>query len=172
MTEPVIRRANPEDAPALAEIGAATFTETFAHLYSQRDLNNFLTESHSEAYYRAKLADPRYALWVVEGPGGGLIGYAQAGPCDLPHPEVTDSCGELKRIYFRQGHQGGGQGGRLMQMVFDWLESQGRKRIWIGVWSENHGAQRFYAARGFEKVGEYEFPVGDTRDHEFILRRG
>jgi diamine N-acetyltransferase len=172
MTEPVIRRARPEDAPALAEIGATTFTDTFAHLYAQRDLDHFLAESHSEAYYREKLGDPRYALWVVEGADGALIGYAQAGPCDLPHPEVTDRCGELKRIYFRKGHQGGGLGGRLMQMVFDWLESQGRSRIWIGVWSENHGAQRFYAARGFEKVGEYEFPVGETRDHEFILRRG
>ena len=44
--------------------------------------------------------------------------------------------------------------------------------VWIGVWSENHGAQRLYARHGFEKVGEYEFKVGQTRDHEFILRRG
>jgi len=39
------------------------------------------------------------------------------------------------------------------------------------VWSENFGAQRFYARYGFEKVGTYEFPVGQTRDLEFILRR-
>jgi RimJ/RimL family protein N-acetyltransferase len=39
------------------------------------------------------------------------------------------------------------------------------------VWSENHGAQRFYAREGFEKVGEYGFKVGRTVDHEFILRR-
>jgi ribosomal protein S18 acetylase RimI-like enzyme len=39
------------------------------------------------------------------------------------------------------------------------------------VWSENFGAQRFYARYGFEKAGEYLFPVGDTHDLEFILRR-
>jgi ribosomal protein S18 acetylase RimI-like enzyme len=39
------------------------------------------------------------------------------------------------------------------------------------VWSENFGAQRFYARYGFEKAGEYLFPVGDTNDLEFILRR-
>ncbi|OYX79912.1 MAG: GNAT family N-acetyltransferase, partial [Brevundimonas sp. 32-68-21] len=33
-------------------------------------------------------------------------------------------------------------------------------------------AQRLYAAYGFEKAGEYEYPVGAWRDHEFILRRG
>jgi len=39
------------------------------------------------------------------------------------------------------------------------------------VWSENFGAQRFYARYGFSKVGTYEFPVGQVRDLEFILRR-
>ena len=39
------------------------------------------------------------------------------------------------------------------------------------MWSENFGAQRFYARYGFEKAGEYLFPVGNTNDLEFILRR-
>jgi ribosomal protein S18 acetylase RimI-like enzyme len=51
------------------------------------------------------------------------------------------------------------------------MAAQAPPDIWIGVWSENLGAQRFYARRGFEKVGEYGFPVGKTLDHEFILRR-
>ena len=56
--------------------------------------------------------------------------------------------------------------------VMDWLQSDGPRAVWIGVWSENFGAQRFYERHGFEKVGEYYFPVGETRDLEFILRRG
>jgi RimJ/RimL family protein N-acetyltransferase len=43
--------------------------------------------------------------------------------------------------------------------------------LWIGVWSENHAAQRLYARKGFTRVGEYLFRVGQTRDHEFIFRR-
>jgi RimJ/RimL family protein N-acetyltransferase len=39
------------------------------------------------------------------------------------------------------------------------------------VWSENHGAHRFYARHGFEFAGEYEFPVGEQRDREFMFRR-
>ena len=50
-------------------------------------------------------------------------------------------------------------------------QAEGPRDVWIGVWSENHGAQRFYARHGFEKVGEYGFTVGRTVDHEFILRR-
>ena len=42
---------------------------------------------------------------------------------------------------------------------------------WIGVWSDNFKAQALYKAYGFERVGEYKFPVGKTLDDEFILRR-
>ena len=43
--------------------------------------------------------------------------------------------------------------------------------IWLGVWSEKHRALRFYARFGFARAGEYDFHVGDTVDHEYILRR-
>ena len=51
MSNTVIRRATPEDAPALAELGAVTFIEAFGQLYVPADLQAFLEESHSvEAY--------------------------------------------------------------------------------------------------------------------------
>mgnify|MGYP001551852877 CR=1 FL=1 len=53
----------------------------------------------------------------------------------------------------------------------DSIERATPRTLWLGVWSENFGAQRFYARYGFEKAGEYLFPVGDTNDLEFILRR-
>jgi ribosomal protein S18 acetylase RimI-like enzyme len=83
---------------------------------------------------------------------------------------VTAACGELWRLYLRQDAQGSGLGGRLLNLALDWLQAPGR-RLWIGVWSENFGAQRLYARYGFAKVGEYEFSVGNSRDREFILAR-
>jgi len=168
---PKIRRAGPADAEALVAIGRATFAETFAHLYPPEDLAVFLADAHSLARARADLADPAKAVWLVEA-DGEVVGYALAGPCHLPHPEVTPACGELERIYIARTLQGGGAGGRLLAEALAWLEKDGPRRLWIGVWSENFGAQRLYARHGFAKVGTYEFVVGQTRDHEFILRRG
>jgi GNAT superfamily N-acetyltransferase len=170
MHEPLIRRARSADAEALSEIGASTFAETFGHLYPASDLQRFLAEAYGLERTRADLADPRNASWLVEA-GGEAIGYALAGPCALPHPEVTAECGELKRLYLRQGRQNGGIGAKLFAETLAWLQADGPRTVWIGVWSENHGAQRFYARSGFEKVGEYGFAVGDTVDHEFIFRR-
>jgi GNAT superfamily N-acetyltransferase len=165
-----IRRAGVEDAEALAALGARTFVDTFGRLYPPEDLQSFLAKAYTGAAFGWFLEQPGQAMWIAEAEGQP-VGYAHAGACALPHPEVTPACGEVKRLYVSKDRQGAGLGGHLLEVALDWLEAPGR-RLWIGVWSENLGAQRLYARYGFSKVGEYEFPVGNTRDHEFILRRG
>jgi GNAT superfamily N-acetyltransferase len=165
-----IRRAGPGDAAALAVLGADTFTLTFGHMYPPEDLAAYLAESHSEACYAELLRDERCALWLLED-DARPVGFAFAGPCGLPHPEVTADDGELRRLYLLPEVQNSGWGGRLFEKALAWLERDGPRRLWISVWSENYGAQRFYARRGFAKVAEYEYPVGRVRDIEYMFRR-
>lgn len=171
MTPPILRRARDADADLLARLGRETFVETFGHLYPPADLAAYLASAYDLDATQRSLADPAQASWVVETPAGDPLGYATAGPCGLPHPEVAAGALELKRIYLLSHAQGAGAGGRLFDAVMDWMADKAPPDIWIGVWSENFGAQRFYATRGFDKVGEYGFPVGRTIDREFILRR-
>lgn len=170
-----IRRAVPTDAAVLAELGARTFIDSFGHLYSAEDLQAFLDESHSVEAYATLLSSPLYATWLAirQGESGGdeAIGYALAGPCGLPHEDVRPGDGELKRLYVSSTAQGGGVGAKLFDEALAWLERNGPRPLWISVWSENYGAQRFYARYGFEKAGEYEFIVGKQRDREFMYRR-
>ncbi len=170
MSQALIRRAEARDAETLSRLSAETFSATFAHLYPPADLAAFLDEAYAVERSRGHLADPATATWLME-EDGAAVGYALAGPCGLPHPEVTPGCGELKRIYLLPAFQGGGRGSRLLRTSLDWLEAEKTGDLWIGVWSENLGAQRLYERMGFEKVGEYAFKVGATLDHEFILRR-
>ena len=165
-----IRGANTADAALLADLGAATFVETFGHLYAPEDLQAFLGDSHSADAYARTLAKPDYALWIAER-DGVAVGYAQAGPCGLPHPDATPADGELKRLYLRADAQGVGIGEALLRHALAWLERDGPRTLWISVWSENFGAQRFYARHGFQFAGEYEFIVGAQRDREFMYRR-
>ncbi len=154
----LIRRATPEDAEALSVLAERTFTETFGHLYPDEDLRGFLVEAYAIDAMRQLLAHPDYAIWLLE-KDGAAIGHAAAGPCQLPHPTVGAADGELKRLYLVREEQNCGWGSRLFETALAWLERNGPRRLWIGVWSENFGAQRFYARYGFERVGEYEFPV-------------
>ncbi len=166
-----IRRATVADAATLSDLAARTFVETFGHLYPPQDLAAFLAESYAVERQDVILAHPDYAIWLLEDEDGTAVGHAAAGPCGLPHPQVAPGDGELKRLYVLASHQNGGWGGRLFAEAMAWLERAGSRRLWIGVWSENLGAQRFYARHGFAQVGTYEFAVGRVRDLEFILRR-
>lgn len=170
MTPPTIRRATVDDAETLSRIATRTFVETFGHLYPDEDLRAFLADAYAVEKQQRILAHPDYAVWLLER-DGEAIGHAAAGPCGLPHADVQPGDGELKRLYVLPGAQNGGWGGRLFQGALDWLQRGGPRTLWIGVWSENLGAQRFYARHGFVQVGEYAFPVGRVRDREFILRR-
>lgn len=166
-----IRRATPDDAAAAAEISAATFVETFGHLYPPEDLQAFLDKSHTPASWSRTLTDPNRATWLVEHEGGRKIGFLVVGACKLPVKDMEPNAGEIQQLYVYAEFHNLRLGARLMEAGLEWLVSQGRTPVYIGVWSENYGAHRFYGRYGFSKVGEYGFPVGKTVDREFILKR-
>ncbi|MEG2804579.1 GNAT family N-acetyltransferase [Stenotrophomonas sp.] len=169
MTLP-IRRATAADATALSAIAIATYTETFGDSYPPQDLQAFLDDHYSVAPQRRELDDPRSAIWLLED-AGHVVGYLAAGPNGLPHADAREGDIELKRLYVLAPYQGGGHGARLMDAFLAWLDQPRRRTLWVGVWSENVGAQRFYARYGCQQAGHYDFVVGDSRDLEFILRR-
>jgi ribosomal protein S18 acetylase RimI-like enzyme len=166
-----IERATSTDARTLSELGTATFMVAFGHLYRREDLDTFLAQAHSEARYSTILANPNTAVWLARDTSGQALAYAVAGRCGLPVPDLEPDAGEIKRLYVRPPGQNSGLGSKLMHTMLDWLAAAGRDPLYVGVWSGNQGAQRFYQRYGFEKVGEYEFPVGRQRDIEFILER-
>lgn len=162
------------DIPALSALARLTFTETFAHLYPPEDLQTFLDTAYSEAALAAEIADPDHFFRLIYDEQNTPLAYIQACPVSLPHPDADPrNQGEIKRLYVRQSAQGAGLGKRLLTEALKHLsEKYPSAPQWLGVWSENHRARTLYAAYGFEKVGEYGFPVGDTIDLEYILRRG
>ena len=166
-----LRKATTADARALADLAAETFVETFRSQYPPDDLNLFLHQSYAVETIRNHIAAPDQLWLIAEDDAGDPIGYAQSGPCALPHPDASSVEGEIKRIYVRESAKGSGLASRLMEQSLAWIEAAFGGSAWLGVWSENHRALRFYARFGFEKVGDYDFVVGSTRDHEFILRR-
>jgi ribosomal protein S18 acetylase RimI-like enzyme len=173
-----IREATTADAALLARLGAQTFRESFGHLYDPADLRHFLEAERSAAAFAQRLADPltRTLLGFEMGAGAAderiAVGYAVFGRCKLPVPDLEPDAGELQQLYVLQAWQGGGRGRSLLEAALDELVTvQRRAPLYIGVWSQNPGAQRLYARYGFQKVGEYDFPVGAQLDREFILKR-
>lgn len=164
-----IRLARPADAGTLAELGAATFVETFGHLYKEQDLQAFLDESHSAEAYEDLLADDAWRIWIAESAPGEAVGFAVAGPCGLPVPDMPENSGELSRLYILKSHQGGGLGTRMLEPMLKYLRAR-FEHIYLSVYSENYGAQKLYQRYGFEKIADYFFMVGDHADPEWIMQ--
>ena len=175
MTDALVRPARPEDAQALGALGRQTFIDTFVTgfgiPYPEADLTAFLDANFNTEPTLKKLAEPGAAWWVAER-DGELLAFANAGPNGLPHPDARPSHMELRRLYVSRTAQGLGLGTKLLNLSLEWMQAHTDGPLWIGVWSGNAKAQRLYAAHGFEKAGEYDYPVGSWLDHEFILRRG
>ena len=166
-----IRKATIDDAEVLARISRQTFDAAFGDLYGEADLSTFVRDNYAVEKARRELADPEVGVWLLEA-NGVAVGYVLAGRCKLDNPEVTESCREIHRLYLLPDYQSGGRGARLMEVAMRWLERDRPRRVWLGVFSGNTRAQRFYERLGFRKVGEHTFKVGDTIDHEFTYRRG
>ena len=167
----VIQLATAADAASLAELGATTFVEAFGHLYPPADLKTFLQQAHTIEKWRATLTDPDIATWVAASADGEKLGYIIVGPCKLPVADLEPRAGEIQQLYVLARFHKMKLGTRLIETGLNWLHSQARSPLYVGVWSENYGAQRLYARHGFKHVGAYGFRVGSTVDHEFIFKR-
>ncbi len=166
-----IRRADINDASSLARIGATTFTQAFGHLYPPEDLQHFIQSSHSDQRWRSTLSDDHTCVFVAEGAASGIMGFIAVGRCKLPVQDLEPTAGEVQQLYVLAEFHNLKLGSRLMDAGLNWLRSQRHAPLYVGVWSENYGAQRFYSRYGFQPFGEYGFRVGSTIDREFIFKR-
>lgn len=171
-----IRPATAADVPQLSALGGRTFIETFVDgfgiPYPPADLAAFIEDAFGKAAITANLADPAQGWWVADDEAGVIGGFANIGPCSLPHPDAGKTNGELKRLYIASKAQGLGLGTKLLDVALAAMAERFTGSEWIGVWSGNDKAVRLYGHYGFNVAGEYKFSVGSWLDDEFILRRG
>lgn len=163
----IFRDGTPADAPALAALGARTFTETFGHLYRPDDLAAFLG-NHRPERWATELADPAYAVRIGEA-DGEAVAYAKLGPPSLPF-EPRGPSAELRQLYVLKDHHGTGAAVQLMDWVIAAARARGAADLYLSVFVDNHRAQRFYARYGFERVGRYIFKVGGHDDEDHVMR--
>ncbi|HMO67357.1 MAG TPA: GNAT family N-acetyltransferase, partial [Novosphingobium sp.] len=163
-----LRDAAPADAAALARLGREAFTAKFGHLYNPADLSAFLADAYAQSTLARALADPQVRYRVAER-AGDLIALCRLDlRCGWPEHARGTCVVELKQLYTAPGLTGGGLGSALMDWAVATALGHGADEMQLSVWSENHGAQRFYARFGFAKVADTHFMVGGHRDEEFL----
>ena len=148
-----LRQAVAADAPAIRDLTRAAYTKWIAVI--GREPKPMLAD------YAEALRKHRIDLLYLD---DGLAALIET----IPEPAHL----LIENVAVAPAFQGQGLGRKLMATAIGYLgERYGDAPQWLGVWCQNLRAQALYRSYGFEKIGEYEFPVGETRDHEFIFCR-
>lgn len=147
-----LRRARPDDAAKLSMIGGATFFLSFVHDHPGDGLVEHIASEHSVDFYRALLADPASAVWLVETSLGAPVAYAAMTPPRLDCPTEADDL-ELKRIYVLPQWQKDGWGAKLVAAIEAEAAARAARRLLLCVYTQNHPAQRFYERLGYADTG-------------------
>lgn len=166
-----LREATPADIPAISQLATESFVAKFGDLYSPQDLESFLSEGLSEAGVAQDMGDPDQIYRLAE-QDGALRGYCKISlTCGFPEHARGARVMELKQLYTAPAATGQGIGAKLMDWAMAEMAARGADEVQLSVYSENHGAHRFYQRYGFGKVADITFKVGEQLDPEFLFAR-
>ena len=166
----IIRRGTIDDAALLSELGARTFSDTFAADNTPEDLAAYMATAFSVAQQRAELEDPAATFLIAE-VDGHAAGYAKLRDSEPEHGIAGPKPVELVRLYAAREWLGRGIGQELMRASLDEARQSGYETIWLGVWERNPRAQAFYRKWNFRTVGEHMFQLGTDLQRDLLMER-
>jgi GNAT superfamily N-acetyltransferase len=150
-----IRRATPDDAPALADLHLDVWDDAYTGLMDQSILDRRRADLGGRIRrWREILAEHDRTLLAV-GPEG-LVGFAGAGP---GRDNDVDLDLELMALYVRASWWGTGIGYALLR------EAIGDRAAYLWVLANNQRAIAFYERQGFRLDG-----TGDEHDEGLHVR--
>ena len=165
-----IRRGTVADAGLLSELGARTFSETFAADNTPENLAAYIATSFNVARIKGQLEDPASTFLIAE-IDGRAAGYARLHDGEPAQGVEGAKPIELVRLYVTREWIGRGIGAQLMRACIDEARQTGHDSIWLGVWEQNPHAQAFYRKWNFRTFGEHIFQLGADRQTDLLMER-
>lgn len=143
-----IRRAEPVDADAIADVHEWAWRGAYAGIIPHRALNAMIGRRGPMWWGRAIR---RSATVLVVEIGGEIAGYATMG---RNRARELAQQGEIYELYLRPEYQGIGLGTRLFRTAREALAAHGLNGMVVWALEENRGAVDFYAGAGGHDVAE------------------
>ena len=168
--EVTIRAGGPDDAALLAELGARTFSETFAPDNTQEDMAAYVAASFTLEQQSAELADPASSFLIAE-VAGVAAGYAKLHSGEPAEGIAGAKPVELVRLYVSREWLGRSVGEVLMRACLAEAKQAGHETIWLGVWERNERAKAFYRKWNFRAVGHHVFQLGSDAQTDILMKR-
>ncbi len=166
-----IRLAETSDIPSISLLGRITFSETFAHLFSDRtDLLNYCDETFAVDKIAKSLqkSDSIYWLATVD---KLPVGYAKLKlDSDSEFISGKRVC-QLQKIYVLKDFLSLKIGFLLQDALLEKAVELNYEAIWLSVLDENIRAIRFYERNDFSIIGDHDFTIGQEHFDFKVMRK-
>ena len=143
-TDFIIRKARPEDQPAIKECMLGLYQ-------SDRQYDTLFHEVHPEEYaeeeYSLRIGGKDGVCFVAEREGeviGCLTGVLSDITTEYPSRRTR-----LEKVFVREGFRALGVGSALVQAFIEWSKEMGVSRVFVRAYAENAGAIELYERFGF-----------------------
>jgi len=165
-----LRRARLADIPALAELGPATFRETFGGLLPQEAIEARMALAYAPERLAADLGDASQAWFLAEA-AEKLIGFAAL--VKAPAPACVNGALpiEFGRLYVQRDWQGCGPGTALLAAGLDEARRRGAGSCWLLAWEQNLRALAFYRRHHFLEVGRHTVTFAGRDLEHLVMER-
>lgn len=162
------RRANNDDALALAALAEQTFIETYASQNDPEQIRVHCAHNFGIAQQSTEIADPDYAV-ILAFLDQTLVGFAQVVKKPAPPSVDADNAVALYRYYVTQAWHGKGIAQPLLAQAEQAARSFGADYLWLGMWEHNARALAYYQKVGFQHVGWMDYQFGDIVERDYVL---
>ena len=149
-----VRRARPNDAPAVGLVQAVVFRDAYAGRLPDDVLAAFEPEPFARAW-RESLASPpagAFAL-LVACAGEQVVGIASTGPSQ--DPDAEPAWGELALLGVHPDARRQGHGSRLVNAAVDLLRDAGAEAVAAWLPADDEVTRGFLVASGFGPDGAF-----------------
>lgn len=152
----------------LLRIAKVTFTDTYAAKNSAESMRDYIALHFTPAIFEAQLSD-KNSLYFLAVEGENYVGYLKlnfaGAQTEAGHPDSL----EIERIYVLKEFHGAGMGQLLVEKAIEVARENELKYLWLGVWTENERAIRFYEKMGFEKIGTHIFHFAGEAQTDYLM---
>ncbi|UOQ50191.1 GNAT family N-acetyltransferase [Gracilibacillus caseinilyticus] len=165
-----IRQCTIDDLYLLQEIGTDTYNETYSHLNTPENINEYLENAFNVDQLTKELSNPS-STFLFQYVDKNLAGYLKINEADAQTYNVSDNALEIERIYVKNNYRSMGLGKVLLDKAMEIAKERQKSEIWLGVWRKNKNAIDFHKNMGFESRGSYSLYFGDDEQIMYIMAK-